>query len=77
MEVNAVTTPVMSALVIYAAANQAPTWTALVIGQCYDCNKPGHVKKNCLNETQAQTSYNRGPKREFSCYNCNKKGNLA
>ena len=30
MEVNKVTVPVMRAPVIYAAASQAPTWTALV-----------------------------------------------
>ena len=34
MEVNAVTAPVMSNLVIYAAASQAPTRTALVITDC-------------------------------------------
>ena len=48
MEVNTVTAPVMSAPVIYAAASQAPTRTALVIvdcedtlnalGNCYTCN---------------------------------------
>ena len=36
MEVNAVTDPVMSALVIYAAARQALTRTALVIKDCKD-----------------------------------------
>ena len=38
---------------------------------------PGHVKRDCLEQSHAQTSYNRGPKRDFSCYNCNKKGHLA
>ena len=63
MEVNKVTalvmstlvmsTPVMSTPVNYAAVNQTPTWTALVItdcedklnalSNCYACNKPRHV----------------------------------
>ena len=87
IEVNMVTALVMSALVIYAAASQAPTLTALVIadcedilnalGNCYTCNKLGHVKRDCLEQTQAQKSYNRGPKREFSCYNCDKSGYLS
>ena len=35
------------------------------------------MKKDFPEQTQAQTSYNRGPKREFSCYNCDKGGHLA
>ena len=87
MEVKVVTAPVMSTPVIYAAVNQAPTRTALVIvdcedalnamGNCYARNKPGYVKRDCPEQAQAQTSYNRGPKRDFSCYNCGKKGLLA
>ena len=87
MEVNVVTVPVMSALVIYAAASQPLAWPALVIADCedilnalsncYTCNKPRHVKRDCLNQTQARTSYNGGQKREFNCYNCNKCGHLA
>ena len=87
MKVNTVTAQVMSASVIYAAVNQAPTRTALVIadfedtlntlGNSYSCNKPGHMKRGFPEQTQAQTSYNRGPKRDFSYYNCNKKGHLA
>ena len=76
MEVTAVTAPVMSTLVIHAAVNQAPTWTALVIvdcedtlnalGNCYTCNKPRHVRRDCLEQTQAQMSYNRGLKRDLA-----------
>ena len=75
MEVN-------TAPVIYAAVNQTPTWTALVIVDCedtlnvqgnyYACNKPGHLKRGCPEQTQAQLRYNRGPKRDFSCYNWEK-----
>ena len=86
-EVNTVTVQVMSAPVIYTVASQVPTRTALVIadcedtlnvlGNCYSCNKPEHMKRDCLNQTQAQTSYNRGPERQFNCYNCDKHGHLA
>ena len=68
MEVKVVTAPVMSTPVIYAAVNQAPTRTALVIvdcedalnalGNCYARNKPGYVKRDCPEQAQAQTSYN-------------------
>ena len=79
-----VTAPVMSTPVIYAAVNQAPTQTALVIadcedtlntlGNCYASNKPGHVERDCPEQTQAQRNYNIGLK---SCYICDKKGHLA
>ena len=42
MEAKAVTAPVMSALVIYAAASKAPTWTALAIADCED-TPPGQL----------------------------------
>ena len=77
----------MSTPVIYAAVNQTPTCTALVIADwedtlnaldnCYTCNKPRHVKRDCPEQTNAQPSYNRGTKRDFGCYNCDKKGHLA
>ena len=87
MEVNVVTAPVGNAPVIYTTANPPPTRSAIfftdcedtlnALGNCYACNKPWHVKRDCLEQIQAQTSYNRGPKREFICYNCDKKGHLA
>ena len=40
-------------------------------------NKPGNVKRDCLEKTQARSNNNRGQKREFSCYNCDKKGHKA
>ena len=51
--------------------------TLIALGNCYACNKPRNVERDCPEQTQAQTSYNRGPKRDFSCYNCNKKWHLA
>ena len=76
MEVNAVTAPVGNASVIYARANPAPTRSAIffmdcedtlsTLGNCYACNKPGYVKRECLEQTQAQMSYTRGLKRDFS-----------
>ena len=87
MEVNTATALVMSAPVVYAAASQSPTPAALVIqdckdtlnslGNCYACNKPGHVKRDYPNQTQVWTSFNRGQKREFNCNNCNKHRDMA
>ena len=55
MDVNAVTAPEGNAPVIYATANPAPTWPTIfdkdcedtlnTLGNCYACNKPGHVKR--------------------------------
>ena len=67
MDVKVVRAPVMSAQVIYAAVNQAPTRTALAIGDCedtlnalgncYACNKP--MKRDCPKQTQAITENRR------------------
>ena len=61
MEVNAVTAPVMSAPIIYASASQTPTQNSTGhqrlegypqhFGNCYACKKPGHVKRDCPNQT--------------------------
>ena len=91
MEVNTVTTPVKKALVIYATTKPAPTGALIFVtecedthnhlGNCYACNKPGQVKRDCLEknrtQTQAQSSHNRGQRREVICINCNKKGHMA
>ena len=87
MEVNTVTTPVGKAPIIDAIANPAHTQphildtdsedTLNTLGNCYACNKPGHVKRDCPEKTQAQSNYNRGQKREFSCYNCDKNRHMA
>ena len=71
MEVNAVTAPVRNAPVIYATTNPAPTRAPIfytdcedILGNCYKCNKLGHVRRKCTEktqtQTQAQSSYNRG-----------------
>ena len=87
MEVNVVTAPVGNALVIYATANPAQTWPTIFVtdwedtlnalSNCFECNKPGHVKRDCPVKTHTQSNYNRGQKRELSCYNCDKKGHMA
>ena len=91
MEINVITNPVQNTPVIYAATNPTPTGTPTLVtecedtlnhlGNCYGCNKPGHVKRDCSEknrtQTQAQSSYNRGQRREVICFNCNKKGHMA
>ena len=87
MEVNAVTALVGNPPVIYATANPTQTQPTICVtdcentlnalGNCYECNKPRHVKKDCLEKSSAQSNYNRGQKREFSCYNCDKKEHIA
>ena len=57
-EINRVTNPVQKALVTYAATNPTPTFvteckdTLNLLGYCYGCNKPEHVKKDCRIKTE-------------------------
>ena len=51
------------------------------MGNCYGCNKPGHLKRDCTEKTstqaQARSSFNRGQKKEVICFNCDKTGHFA
>ena len=57
MEVNVVTAPVRNIPVIYATTNPAQAQITIfdkdcedtlnALGNCYACNKPGHVKRDC------------------------------
>ena len=51
------------------------------LGNCYGCNKPGHLKRNCPEgnntQTQARNSDNRGPRKEAICFNCDKPRHYA
>ena len=87
MEIRTVTNPVRNDPVINTATNPTPTGTPTFVtecddtinylGNCYRCNKPRHVKRDCLEniqtQTQAQSSYNRGQKREVICFNCKRR----
>ena len=62
MEVNSVTAPVRNTPVIYATTNPAPTWAPIFdtecedplnyLGNCYGCNKPRHMKRDCQEKTK-------------------------
>ena len=91
MEINVVTIPVQNNTVFYPATNPTPNMLITLVrecedalnhlGNCYSCNKPGHLKKDCpeRNNTQAQTrsSNSRGQRREVICFNCDKTGHFA
>ena len=87
MEVNVVTAPVKNAPVIYATTNRTQAWITIfntdcentlnAQGNCYACNKSGKVRRDWTEKTQAQSNYNRGQRREFSCYNCDKRGHMV
>ena len=57
MEVNMVKAPVRNAPVIWATTSPSPTQipifdtdcedTLNALGNCYTCNKPGHVRRDC------------------------------
>ena len=64
MEVNTVAAPVRNTRVIYATTNPTPTQITIfdmdcedtlnALGNCYPCNKPEHMKRDCLEKTQTQ-----------------------
>ena len=64
MEINAVNKPEQNAPVFYHATNPTPNRTVTLatkcedtlshLGNCYDCNKPGHLKRDCPEKTSTQ-----------------------
>ena len=48
------------------ATVQPPTSGTSVSVRCYNCNRPGHLSRNC-----------RQPKRQPVCYSCNQPGHVA
>ena len=73
MEINAVSQPITLVDECEDTLNH--------LGNCYGCNKPKHLKRDCKekNSTQAQarSSFNRGQKKEVICFNCDKAGHFA
>ena len=90
MEVNDVSNQVQNVPVSHSTQNPTPNVPVtldcrckdtLNLGNCYGCNKPGHLKRNCLegNSTQTQARYsdNRGSRKDPICFNCDKPGHFA
>ena len=91
MEVNTVSNQVQNAPVFYPTQNPTPNVLVTLarecedtlnhLGNCYGCNKPGHLKRNCpegnSTQTQARYSDNRGARKESICFNCDKPGHFA
>ena len=91
MEINAVTNPVQNALVFYPATNPTPNMPVTLARECedtlkhpancYGYNKPGHLKRDCpernSTQAQAQSSNNRGQRKEVICFNCDKTRHVA
>ena len=73
MEINTVSKPITLVDEYEDTLNQ--------LGNCYSCNKPGHLKRDCAEKTstqpQAWSSFNRRQKKEVICFNCDKTGNFA
>ena len=82
MEVNMVKNPVQNSLVFYPATNPTQSMPVTLarecedtlnhLGNCYGCNRAGHLTRDCQeeNSTQAQAwnSYNRGQRKEVICF---------
>ena len=91
MEVNTVNNQVQNALVFYPSPNPTPNMPVTLarecedtlnhLGNCYGCNKPGHLKRNCpegnSTQTQARSSNNRGQRKEDICFSCDKTRHYA
>ena len=91
MEVNKVNNQVQNALVFYPATNTTPNMPVTLarecedtlnhLGNCYGCNKPGHLKRDCQErnstQAQAQSSGTRGQRKEVICFKCDKTGHFA
>ena len=55
-------------------SNEEFNYTVNLLGHCWECNQPGHVRIKCPDLGQSRMSYRGGQDEDVRCYNCDKYG---